>query len=119
MKSGVKCYHSVKSCVKCHHSVKSGVKCYHSVKNLLSSSLLSKNIQIKRYRIVIFPVVVYGCEPLSIAFREEHDLMVFENRVLTRIIGSTRDEVTGEWRKLHNDELYDVYSLPIIFRVIK
>jgi len=85
----------------------------------LSSSLLFKNIKIKRYRTVILPVVVYGCEPWSITFREEYNLRVFENRVQRRIFGSKRDEVTGEWRKLHNDELHDVYSLPNILRVIK
>jgi hypothetical protein len=88
--------------------MKSGVKCYHSVRNLLSSSLLSKTIKIKRHRTVILPLVVYGCKPWSITLREEHNFMVFENRMQTRIFGSKRDEVTGEWIKLHNDELHDV-----------
>ena len=87
--------------------------------NLLSSSLLSKNIQIELYRTIILPVVLYGCETWSLTLREEHRLRVFENRVLRRMFGPKRDEVTGEWRKLHNDELTDLYSLPNIIQVIK
>jgi len=75
----------------------------------LSSSLLSKNIKIKIYRTVSLPVVLYGCETWSVALREELRVMVFRNRVLRRIFGPNRDEVTGEWRKLHNEELYDLY----------
>jgi hypothetical protein len=62
---------------------------------------------------------LYGCETWSLTFREEHRLRVFENRVLRGIFGSKRDEVTGEWRKLHNQELNDLYSLPDIVRVVK
>jgi hypothetical protein len=65
------------------------------------------------------PVVLYGCETWSIILREECRLRVFENRVLRRIFGPKRDEVTGEWRKLHNEELNDLYSTPNIVRVIK
>ena len=65
------------------------------------------------------PVVLYGCETWSLTLREEHRLRVFENRVLRRIFGPKRDRVTGEWRKLHNEELNDVYSSPNIVRVIK
>jgi hypothetical protein len=65
------------------------------------------------------PVVLYGCETWSQTLREEHRLMVFENRVLRRIFGLKRDEVTGEWRKLHNEELHDKYSSPSIIRIIK
>jgi hypothetical protein len=90
--------------------LKSGNASYHSVSNLLSSSLLSKNVKIKNYRTIILPVVLYGCESWSLTLREEHRLRVFENRVLRRIFGPKRDEVTGEWRKLHNEELYAVYS---------
>jgi hypothetical protein len=63
-------------------------------------------------------VVLYGCETWSLALREELRLKVFENRVLRRIFGSKRDEVTGEWRKLHNKELHDLYSSPSIIRII-
>jgi hypothetical protein len=55
-------------------------------------------------------VALYGCETWSLTLREEHRLRVFENRVLRRIIGPKKDEVTGEWRKLHNEELRDLYS---------
>ena len=65
------------------------------------------------------PVVLYGCESWSLTLREECRLRAFENRVLRRIFGSKRDEVTGEWRKLHNEELNDLYSSPNIVRVIK
>jgi len=65
------------------------------------------------------PVILYGCETWSLTLREERRLRLFENRVLRRIFGPKRDEVTGEWRKLHNEELSDLYSSPIIFRMIK
>jgi hypothetical protein len=64
-------------------------------------------------------VVLYGCETWSLTLREEHRLRVFENRVLRRIFGPKRDEVTGEWRKMHNDELHDLYSSPSKIRIIK
>ena len=67
----------------------------------------------------ILPVVLYGCETWSLPLREERRLRVFENRVLRRVFGPRRDEVTGEWRKLHNEELNDLYSLPNIVRVVK
>jgi hypothetical protein len=60
----------------------------------------------------ILPVVLYGCETWSLALREEHRLRVFENRMLRRIFGPNRDEVTGGWRKLHNVELHNLYSSP-------
>jgi hypothetical protein len=97
----------------------SGNACYHSVQNLLSSSLLSKNVKIKIYRTVILPVVLYGCESWSLTLREECRLRIFENRVLRRIFGPKRDEVRGEWRRLHNKELYALYSSPNIIWVIK
>jgi len=81
-----------------------------SVQNLSSSSLLSKNLKIKIYRTIILPVVLYGCETRSLALREERMLRVFENRVLRRIFGPKRDEVTGEWRKLHNEELNNLLT---------
>jgi hypothetical protein len=70
--------------------------------------LVSKNIKIKIYRIVILPVVLYGCEIWSLILKEKHRLRVFENRLLRRIFGPKRDGVTGEWRRLHNEELYDM-----------
>ena len=85
----------------------------------MSSRLLSKNLQIKIYRTIILPVVLYGCETWSLTLREERRLRVFENRVLRRVFGPKRDGVTGEWRKLHNEELNDLYSLPNIVRVVK
>ena len=81
---------------------------YHSVQNLLSSRLLSKNLKIKIYRTIILPVVLYGCETWSLPLREERKLKVFENMVLRRIFGPRRDEVTGEWMRLHNEELNDL-----------
>ena len=89
------------------------------MQNLLSSRLLSKNLKIKIYRTIILPVVLYGCETWSLTLREERRLRVFENRVLKRVFGPKRDEVTGEWRKLHNEELRDLYSLPNIVWVVK
>jgi hypothetical protein len=65
------------------------------------------------------PVVLYGCETWSLKLRDEHRLRVFENRYLRWIFGLNRDEVTGEWRKLHNKELHDLYSSPSIIRIIK
>jgi len=72
------------------------------VQNILFSSLLSKNINIKIYRNIILPVVLYGCETWSLILREERWLRMFENRVLRRIFGPKMDVVTGEWRKLHS-----------------
>ena len=65
------------------------------------------------------PVVLYGCETWSLTLREERRLRVFENRVLRRVFGPKRDEVTGEWRKLHNEDLSDLYSLSNVVRVVK
>jgi hypothetical protein len=96
-----------------------GNACYHSVQKLLSSSLLSKRVQIEIYKAIILPVVMYGCETWSLTLREEHRLRVFENRVLRRIFGPRRVEVAGRWRKLHNEELRDLYSSPSIIRIIK
>jgi hypothetical protein len=64
-------------------------------------------------------MVLYGCETWSLILREKHRLRVFENRVLRRIFGPKRDEVTVEWSKLHNEELRDLYSSPNIFRIMK
>jgi hypothetical protein len=76
-------------------------------------------VKIKIYKAIILPVVLYGCETLSLMLREEHRLRVFKNRVLRRIFGLKRDEVIGCWRKLHNEELHGLYSSPSIVRVIK
>jgi hypothetical protein len=81
--------------------------------------LLPKNLKIKIYTNIILPVVLCGCETWSLTLREERRLTVFENRVLRRIFGPKRDEVTGVWRKLHNEELHDLYSSFTIVRVIK
>jgi hypothetical protein len=71
------------------------------------------------YRIIMLPVISYGCETRSLTLREERGLRVFENRVLRRTFGPKKDEVTREWRKLPNEELSDLYSSPNIIRVIK
>ena len=81
--------------------------------------MLSSNLKIKIYRTIILPVVLYGCETWSLRLREKRRLRVFENMVLKKIFGPKRGEVTGEWRKLHNEELNDLYSSPNIVRVIK
>jgi len=82
--------------------------CNHSVQNLVSSSLLSKNLKIKIYRTIILPVILYGCDTWSLTLRDERGLIMFENRVLRKIFGHKRGEVTGEWRKLRNEEFYDL-----------
>jgi hypothetical protein len=97
----------------------SGNACYHSVQNLLSSRLLSKNVKVRLYKTIIFTVVLYGCETWSLAVREEHKLRVFENRMLRRIFGTKRNGVTGGWRKLHNEELHNLFPSPSIIRIIK
>jgi hypothetical protein len=76
-------------------------------------------IKVSVYKTIIFSVVLYACETWSLTLREEHRLRVFENRVLRRRFGPKRDEVTGGWRKLHNEELHSVYSSPSITRMIK
>jgi hypothetical protein len=85
----------------------------------LSSHLLPKNLKIRICKTVILPVVLYGYETCSPTLREEHRLRVFENRMLRRIFEPKRDEVTGDWRKLHNEELHNLYPSPNIIRIIK
>jgi len=99
--------------------LKSGNACCHSVQNRLTSKLLSKNLKIKIYRTVILPVVLYGCETWWLTLREERELRVFEKMVLRRIFGTGSDEVTGEWRRLHNEELNELFPSPNIVWVIK
>jgi len=94
--------------------LKTGNTCYHSVQNLLSSNLLSKNIKTKIHRTVILFVVLFGCETWSFTLREERRVRVFEHRVLRGIFGPKRYEVTGEWQKLHNENLIGLYSSPNI-----
>jgi hypothetical protein len=106
-----------------HEEIKSrlnsGNACYHSVQSLLSFRLLSRNVKVKIYKTIILPVVLYECETWSLTLREEHRLTVFENRVLRRIFGPKRDEVTGELRKLHNEGLRNLHSSPDIIRQVK
>jgi sorting nexin-29 len=109
---------------KCIHEeiksrLKSGNACYHSVQNLLSPRLLSNNKKIRVYRSIILPVFLYGCETWSVTLRKEQRLRVFENRVLRRIFGPKRGAATGDWRRLHNEELNDLYSSPNIIWVMK
>ena len=93
---------------------RSGNSCFHSGQNLFIH-VASKNLKTKMY----FACCFYGCETWSLTLREERKLRVFENMVLRRIFGPRKDEVTGEWRRLHNEELNDLYSSPNILRVIK
>jgi hypothetical protein len=99
--------------------IKRRLNCCHSVQNLLSSRLLPTNVKIRIYITIILPVVLYGCETWSLTLREEHRLRVFKNRMLRRIFGPKRDDVTGGWRKLHNEELHNLYSSPSIIRTMK
>ena len=91
-----------------------GIRC----RIFLFSSLLSKNLNIKINITITLPVVLYGCETWSLTMKKERRLRVFENRVLRTIFGPKRDEVTGEWRQLHIEELNDLYSSPNMVRVI-
>jgi hypothetical protein len=89
------------------------------VQNPLPSHLLPKYINIRTYKTIILLVVLYGCETWSLTLREEHRLRVFQNGVQRRISGLKRDEMMGDWRKFHNEELHNLYSLPNIIRTIK
>jgi hypothetical protein len=96
---------------------------FNTVKDLVCSyifrRLLPRNVRVKIYKTIILTVVLYGCETWSVTLREEHRLRVFENGVLRRIFRPKRDEVTGEWRKLHSEELHILYYSPNIIRQIK
>ena len=96
-----------------------GNACYYSLKKILSSRLLSKKLKVKTYKTIILPVVLYGCETWSLTLREEHRLRVFENKVLRKIFGAKKDEITVEWRKLHNAEPLALYSSPNIITNLK
>jgi hypothetical protein len=105
--------------VKCpeHRSTQ---MCQHLAQlEVFPTSSTFRNVKIKIYRNIILPVVLYGCETWSLTLSEECRLRVLEKRVLRRIFGPKRDEVTGEWRRLHNKELYALYSSPNIIRAIK
>jgi hypothetical protein len=84
----------------------------------LSSHLLSKNVKIRIYETIILSVVLCVCETWSLTLREEYRLRVFENKV-SRIFAPKRDEVTGGWRKLHNEELQNLYYSPNVISIIK
>jgi hypothetical protein len=93
--------------------------CFELFTTASASCLLSRNVEVKIYKTIILPVVLDGCETWSFTLRYEHRLRVFENRVLRRIYGPKRDEVTGEWRKMYNEELHILYSSPDIIWHIK
>jgi hypothetical protein len=94
-------------------------ECLLLIQNSLSSSLLSKNVKIKIHQTIIVSVVLYGCETWSLIVREKRWLRVYENGVLRTIFGTKKNEVTGEWRRLRNEELYALYSSPNIMQPIK
>jgi hypothetical protein len=81
--------------------------------------LLSKNVKIRIYKTIILPAVLYGCETWSLTLREEHTLRVFQETVLRRIFELKSNEVAGDWRKLHNEELHNLYASPSIIRMTK
>ena len=89
------------------------------IQGVLKIKKLFRRQRVKIYRTIILPIILYGCETWSLTLREERKLRVFENIVLRIIFGPRRDKVTGEWRRLHNEELNDLYSSPNIVRVIK
>ena len=80
------------------------------LEKMLSSSLISNKLKVNTDKTIILPVVLYGCETWSLILKEEQRLKLFENIVLRNIFGARRDEITGEWRKLHNAELRALYS---------
>ena len=96
-----------------------GNACYYSLEEILSPDLLSNKLKVNNIENIILPVVLYGCETWSLRLREELWLRVFENKVLRKIFGATKDEITGEWRKLYNAELHALYSTPNIIRSLK
>ena len=107
---------SIQEEIKCRF--KAGNSCYYSIQTLLSFRLLSKNLKMKIYKTIIWPVVLYGCETWSFTLREECRLNLFENRILKQIFGPKR-EANRKWRRLHNEELQKLYHFPNILRVIR
>jgi hypothetical protein len=97
----------------------SGNACCRSVQCLLSSRPLSRNVNVKIYKTIILPFVLYACKTWSVTLREQHRLRVFENRVLSGIFGPKRDQVTGECRTFHNGELHNMYASPNNIRHMK
>ena len=85
---------------------------YHSLEKILSSLLLSTKLKVNTYKTIILSIVLYGCETWCLSLTEEWRLWELENKVLRKIFGAKRDEITGEWRKLHNAELHALYSSP-------
>ena len=83
------------------------------------SHMLSKELKVNTYKTIILPVVLFGCETWTLTLKEEHRLRVFGNKVLRKIFGTKKDEITGEWRKLLNVELHALYSSPNIIRSLK
>ena len=74
-----------------------GNACYYSLEKMLSSRLISKKLKVNAYKTIVLPGVLYGCETWSLTTKEEHRLKVFENKILRKIFGAKRDEITGEW----------------------
>ncbi|KAJ4430586.1 hypothetical protein ANN_19174 [Periplaneta americana] len=93
--------------------------CINAQGHHFEDMILSKNLKVRIYKTLILPVVLYGCETWTLTLREEQRLRVFENKVFRTTFGAKRDEITGEWRKLHNAELHSLYSSPDIIRNIK
>jgi len=90
--------------------------CCHSDQNVLSDRPLSKNLNIKIYSTIISPIVLYGCDTWSLVPREENRLRVLKNRVLRRIFEPERGELAGDWRRLHNEKLHNLYASPNIIQ---
>jgi len=94
----------------------SGNAFFYSVKKLLTSRLISRKLKLKIYKTVILSIILYGCESWSTTLADEHTLRVFENKVLRKIYGPKREEMTGEWRRLHNEVLHGLYDSPEVVK---